>query len=359
MTQETMTSPDSIPTVEELLQAIPAEYLERVAQLLERYPTRFRVLRAFDAAELMLRPDQVPEDAGRAIVADTEATGKDAFNDRICELGMVEIAYDRMTGYIYGVTRVFDQLEDPGIPMPEEASAVNHITDDMLVGKVIDDAVVVEMVERADFIICHNSDFDRPLLERRFPIFEGKAFACSFKQVPWGEAGITSAKQDYIAAMMGFFYLAHRADSDCLALVKILNTPLAGLGNETAFQRLLENYTAVERRIWAVDSPFAVKDVLSKRGYRWSDGLSKPGTEKAWFRAVPEADYEAELAWLFEHGYLKKKFAIPVDHVDAHSRFSPRRDRLPMLYYGPGGIDPRSLAPRAEKALSPPEVHSV
>jgi DNA polymerase-3 subunit epsilon len=348
MTQETITSPDPVPSVEELLQAIPAEYLERVAQLLERYPTRFRISRAFDAAELMLRPDQVPADAGRAIIADTEATGKDAHSDRICELGMAEIAYDRMTGYIYGVTNVFDQLEDPGIPMPAEATAVNHITDDMLVGKAIDDAAVAEMVERADFIICHNADYDRPLLERRFPVFAGKAFACSLKQVPWAEAGFTSAKQDYIAAMMGFFYLAHRADSDCLALVKILNTPMPGLSNETAFQRLLENYKAVERRIWAVDSPYAVKDVLSKRGYRWSDG-TKPDTEKAWNRAVPEAEYEAELVWLFEHGYLKRKFAVPVDHIDEHSRFSVRRDRLPMLYYGPAGVDPRSVAPRAAK----------
>ncbi|KWU24763.1 3'-5' exonuclease [Burkholderia cenocepacia] len=338
MTQEINTSPNSVPSVEELLQAIPAEYLERVAQLLERYPTRYRIVRAFDPAELMLRPEQVPEGAGRAIVADTEATGKDAYTDRIVELGMVEIAYDLMTGYIYGVTRVFDALEDPGIPIPAEASAVNHITDDMVAGHAIDDDAVNAMVETADFVICHNASYDRPLLERRFPIFKGKAFACSFTQVPWQEAGLTSAKQDYIAAMLGFFYLAHRADSDCLALVKILNTPLAGLNNETPFQRLFENYKVTERRIWAVNAPYAVKDVLSKRGYRWSDGVSKPDTEKAWFRTVSEADYAEELAWLFEHGFLNRKFAIPVDHVDEFSRFSPRRDQLPMLYYGPNGI---------------------
>ena len=295
----------------------------------------------------------MPEDAGRFIVADTEATGKDAHTDLICEVGMVEVAYCKMTGYLYGVTRVFDELEDPGVPIPAEASAVNHITDDMVAGRHIDDAEVNAMVEHVDFIVCHNSQFDRPLLERRFPVFAGKAFACSLKQIPWTQAGVSSAKQEFIAqVVMGFFYVAHRADSDCLALVKILNTPLPGLENDTPFQRLVQNYRSPELRIWAVEAPYEAKDALYKRGYAWSDGKT-PGTEKAWNRAVSAEDFHAELAWLYENVYRRRAYSVAVDSVTEFNRFSPRRHKLGMAFCSASGLqNPQLLPPEVLAAVS-------
>lgn len=341
-----------VPSVEQLLQAIPEEYMERVAQLLERYPMLFRVLRVFNPEEIMLRPEQVPEDAGRFIVADVEGTGTDANADHICEVGMVEVAYCKMTGYLYGATRVFDELEDPGVPIPAEASAVNHITDDMVAGRHIDDEEVNAMVEKADFIVCHNASYDRPMLERRFPVFAGKAFACSLKQVPWAQAGVASAKQEFIAqVVMRFFYEAHRADSDCLALVKILNTPLPGLENDTPFQRLVEKYRNPELRIWAVEAPFEAKDSLYKRGYAWSDGKT-PGTEKAWNRAVPAADFHAELAWLYENVYRKRQYGVAVDSVTEFNRFSSRRNKLGMAFCSASGLqNPQLLPPEVLAAM--------
>src|SRR5690606_37152391 len=122
---------------------------------------------------------------------------------------MVKAAINPESGALYGFTGVFDQLEDPGMPIPEAASAMNNIADDMVTGKRIDDDAVEAFIDGAAPIICHNASFDRPLLERRFPFFEKQPFACSLRQIDWSGAGIGGAKLDYIAYRLGFFFGGH------------------------------------------------------------------------------------------------------------------------------------------------------
>jgi DNA polymerase III subunit epsilon len=64
----------------------------------------------------------------RYVAFDLETTGLIAGVDRIVELGAVLFEEDQ-------VLDTWDQLVDPGIPMPAAAGRVNGITDDMLAGK--------------------------------------------------------------------------------------------------------------------------------------------------------------------------------------------------------------------------------
>jgi DNA polymerase-3 subunit epsilon len=328
-----MTQDKNTPSLEDLLQSSTAEHLELVAQLLGRYPDKFRVIRHFDADELMLKPDQIPEDAAFAIILDTEGTGINTQKDHVIELGMVEIAYDPLIGFIYGVTRVFDELEDPGIPIPEEATRVNGITDDMVAGKRIDDNEVQDFVARADLVLCHNSGYDRPMLEKRWPFFQGKPFACSLKQVDWQAAGISSAKLEFLAYHLGFFYDAHRAESDCMALIKVLNTPLSTMEEMTPFQMILQAFRKENRRVWATGAPFDAKDQLRENGYRWFDPAKDgPTVEKAWAKELPEDELDAELEWLKATVFKGKSLSLPLDKVDAFCRFTNRRVPMDRIY---------------------------
>lgn len=98
----------------------------------------------------------------RPIYYDTETTGVRAEEDRIIELA----AYDPERN------KSFVQLINPGRPIPPEASAVHHITDDMLVNEPSFAQVAPDFVtfcEGDSVLIAHNNDsFDKPFLEAEF-----------------------------------------------------------------------------------------------------------------------------------------------------------------------------------------------
>lgn len=311
-------------SMEQLLASCKPHHLERIAQLLEHFGDKFRVLRALDSETLMVPAGELPEGARKFLVIDTESTGLDAQKDRIVELGMLEVAYDPERAVIFGVTRVFDELEDPGMPISPGAMAVHGITDEMVAGLRINDEAVSQYLVDADFVVCHNSGHDRPLLEGRWPAFSDMPFVCSMAQVPWADMGIRGTKLEFIAAMQGFFYTAHRAEGDCFAVVKALMTPMQAIGGQTPFPSLLAALKQQYFRIWATNAPYDVKDVLRTNGYFWSDGTA-PCTEKAWNKTVAAEVLQGELDWLKKNGYAGRSAAIPVDTVDSRVRFSTRR----------------------------------
>lgn len=280
----------------------------------------YRIQKKFHGLPI-LALDELPVDFGIGVALDTETTGRED-SDKIIELGMVSFAYDKTSGEVIGVLGTFNALEDPGMPISPEASAVNNITDEMVAGKSIDDAAVISFVEMADFVVAHNAGFDRRYCEARFPIFKNKIWACSWKQVDWAAFGSPSGKLEQIASSQGFYYDAHRAEMDCFALIQVL-THRDAEGN-TALRQMLENSKRESVRIWAVNSPFASKDALKARGYRWSDGL-KNNSEKAWFTEIFRDELDAELDFLKAEVFLNKPLALPVDVIDGFSRFSSRR----------------------------------
>lgn len=265
----------------------------------------------------------------QGVIVDTETTGRDSDKDHVIELGLVRFSFDD-AGQVHEVADSYDALEDPGVPIPPEATRVNGIRDEMVKGQRIDDARVHELLDGAELVIAHNAAFDRQFLERRLPAFASKAWACSHSQVDWEAEGIGSTKLDYIAFRLGFFYDAHRADIDCRALLHALTRPLPRSGR-TGMASLLARYRDESFRIWAMDSRFEVKDLLAARGYRWADG-KKAGDEKAWNVVVDGAQLEAELAWLKQHIYGGKSAMVKVDKLDAFSRFSNRADRRARHY---------------------------
>ena len=72
---------------------------------------------------------------------------------------------------------------------------------------------------------------------------------------------------------------------------------------------------------WAENSPFDLKNVLKARGYRWSgDGTGQP---RAWYKDVPDAERETELAFLRSNIY-QGEVELLVRRIDAYDRFSNR-----------------------------------
>lgn len=292
------------------------ESLEAAAARLES-SADYRVLRRFVPRDVYAVPGPGAEVA-RALVIDTETTGTDPANDAVIELAVLAFEYDAASGRLLRIVDVYDGLEDPGRPIPAPATAIHGITDAMVVGQRLDEARVTAMLEGVQWVIAHNARFDRPLLERRMPVFETLRWACSVADVPWEAEGYSGAKLQYLAIQQGFFFEGHRSEIDCRALLEVLSRPLPKSGG-TGLALLLQRAAESRLRLWAINSPFETKDVLRARGYRWDP------TKRCWHILVAgrEAAVE-EAAWLKSEIYGGRGVEIDAEVIDATVRFSSR-----------------------------------
>ena len=208
----------------------------------------------------------------RVMVIDTETTGTNKDTDAVIEIGAVVVEVDSQTGQLGRVIDVFSGLEDPGFPIPPESTAIHGITDDMVKGKRFDEVHLNRLLENVHLIVAHNSGFDRPFLERRFKQFEQYAWGCTFDQIAWNEEGFGSSKLEFILYKLGFFYDAHRAVTDCYAVLQALNTPLPNSGVMPA-QRLIDEANQKQFVIYALNTPYETKDALRNKGFRWDADL--------------------------------------------------------------------------------------
>lgn len=292
-----------------------AQNIAEAVHLLESSPD-FKIIRRITPRNAFAESDG--RILSRGVVVDTETTGIDPNRDAIIELGMVLFEFDPGTGIVYNVLGTIDQLEDPGFPIPPEATAVHGITDEMVSGKRIDDSSVERFLEGVSLVVAHNSRFDRVFMEKRLPVFETLPWGCSFAQVDWSEEGIGSAKLEYIAYKYGFFYDAHRADVDCFALLEVLQQPLPKSG-ELVLKTILNSLGLKSYTIYAIGSPFDTKDTLKARAYRWD------GDKKCWHITVTGDDaLKAEVAWLKSSVYGGKSAKVEIEVQNCMTRFSSR-----------------------------------
>jgi DNA polymerase-3 subunit epsilon len=253
------------------------------------------------------------------VIIDLETTGLDHTKDEPIELGMVKFAYSA-AGEITGVIEVFQAFRQATIAIPAEVTAITGITDDLVAGHVIDDAAVANFAAGAHIVIAHNANFDRKFAERFWPLFADKHWACSMSEIDWKANGLSGARLSYLLADAGLFHDAHRAVDDCHALLEILARPL-GVTEQTGLGALLGRARRTSVRIWAENSPFDLKDVLKKRGYRWNDGSD--GLPRAWHIDVDQDDHPQEVEYL-RREIFQREVNLRCRLLTAKDRFSAR-----------------------------------
>lgn len=251
----------------------------------------------------------------RAVFLDSETTGTDVHRDEVIELSMVAFDYDAEAGLITAIheAEAFEGLRDPGRPIPPEASCVNNITDEMVAGTSISNVEVEAFLYGAKLIVAHSASFDRPMVEKTWPVFRSLHWACSIEDMDWKSRGFGSNSLEYLLMKQGFFFDGHRAKIDCLAGIALLAAPLPN--GEPALRILLESARKSRTMIRAVNSPFETKDTLKARGYRWDSN------HRAWWTVTE--DIEAERDWLTEHVYGGRLPDLPVLRLTAKDRFRP------------------------------------
>jgi len=275
-------------------------------------------LRRFVADFPREMPAELPPSTVCACILDTETTGVEA-GDPVIEVAVLPFLFDAADGKILVVLPALGGLQDPGFPIPAEASKVNGIFDDDVKGKTIAWGAIAQMMAACDIIIAHNAGFDRPKVSREIAsradeiggdiVDKANAviWACSLQQLPW--EGMPARRQEILAAWHGFFYAAHRATEDCEALLHLLDVSCNLAPLWQASQR--PSY-----EVWAVGSAFATKDMIKARGYRWY------ADQKTWVRAFDSIEgVEEERGWLAQNVYGRANNPAEVRKIEPQSRF--------------------------------------
>jgi DNA polymerase-3 subunit epsilon len=159
-----------------------------------------------------------------ALIVDVETTGLDPRQHEIVELGLVLIRVDQ-AGTHLSVTDEYASLRQPSRPIPNAASRIHGITDDMVLNQQLDHDQVHRLLSRATVYIAHNARFDRAFLARLYPEVLTRSWLCSMRQIDWFRLGYRSRSLADLLRALGVDdgnEPRHRALADCRRLTSLL-----------------------------------------------------------------------------------------------------------------------------------------
>lgn len=245
----------------------PLEFLSDIEQnpegfaLLERIP--FTCEGKLDHLPLVLNEVTPNERVIAVVFVDIETTGISPQNDKIIKLSLVRCTVSLDRKLLLSIDRVYNGYEDPKFPIPSEATEINKITNAMVQGHTLGMEEVLSFFSDPPLAVAFNANFVRPFFERRFTSLSKLAWASAYHEIDWTQLGFHGRKLEYIVQVENYFYDAHCANNDGLALCYMLYK------RPEALASLLDNSLRQEYKIEAVGAPFDIKDQLKAKGYHW------------------------------------------------------------------------------------------
>lgn len=265
---------------------------DALAALLEQ-SGRYRVLRAVPPPFTNMPPDGCPPDAKCVALVDIESSGLDPANDEMIELAIM-LLFVSANGELLSHFGPVSWLQQPSRPLGSQIIQITGLTDSDLAGKSINDAMAIQLLDRADLLVAHNARFDAAWIERRFPPVAERAWACSCSEIPWLQLGFEGRAQNHLLGQHGWFSSAHRAAADVWSLFHLLQEKRHDPGStieRTHLQRLLKASSTSSVLVEAVNAPYSAKDRFKARQYRWNPD------RKIWFKEMGNDDLAAERSW--------------------------------------------------------------
>lgn len=177
--------------------------------------------------------------AARPIFYDTETTGVSTQNDLIVEIA----AYDPERGLS------FEELINPGVPIPPGATAIHKITDEMVQDKPSFKTIAEQFTAFCEgdvILIAHNNDnFDEPLLcnefERAGLEVPNWKFLDSLKWARRYRPDLPRHSLQVLRETYGFpANNAHRALDDVITLERVFSAMVDDLSIQHVYELLQE-----------------------------------------------------------------------------------------------------------------------
>ena len=223
---------------------------------------------------------------------DTETTGIDRHNDKIIEIAMKTVSFDKTSFKIVSIDNKYESFNDPEVKISEEITYLTGIDNKMVEGQFINWDKVDQIFKTSDLVIAHNASFDRAFVDKFSIQSPKKIWGCSVNDVDWLSKGFASSKQELLCYWHGFYFDSHRAMNDVDALIHLLthNSYTESRPIIEIFKKASESDYIIFADNFQFDS--IKKDILKSNKYRWNN------QEKIWFKNVKYDELEAQKEWL-------------------------------------------------------------
>ena len=291
---------------------ISKEQLQKAAKeperfkLLEKVPFDFKPISAAGQQfeRVVLNRMEVPEKRIRKLVIlDTETTGIDNSAELI-ELAFCVCSYDVRTRTVLSIDCCFDAFSKPEKPISKEVSELTHITNEMLPAKklVYDD--FKEYLPEKCLVVAHNANFDRRILEKTYPyVLADLSWADSMTEIDWRAKGFNGKGLEMLLVQAGYWYDAHRAINDVLALLWLIM-------QTGTLAELCNNASKVSLEV-RLSVSYAEKDSVKALGFRFR------GEDKTWSR-----NFESMASWQETQKSLPKSAkTVSIQVLNSQTRF--------------------------------------
>ena len=244
---------------------------------------------------------------------DVETTGKNRDEDKIIELALKTVDIDKTSGFVISVLNEYGSLEDPGIPISPEATAVNGITDEMVRDKSIDWSNVEQIFSSTELIVAHNSAFDRRFIDRYSNVSHDKVWGCTMVDIDWLKNGFPSKGLEILSMWHGFYYDSHRGMNDVAAMIHLVTHDFES--GRSYSSELLENSF---KHYYLLEAQF--KYDVSKVEKCKAEGFFWNNPSKTWCKKISNEEIDSTREWVsanLQDGY----FTGTIVEVPLYDRF--------------------------------------
>ena len=247
---------------------------------------------------------------------DLETTGTHKKNDCIIEISLKLIQLNKKTGKELKAVDAYESFQDPGCPIPEEASLVNGITDEMVKDHEINWDKVGKILSNSQLCVAHNASFDRAFLDRYLEQSKSKVWGCSINDINWINRGFTNSKLELLSYWHGFYYESHRAMNDVDAMIHLVTHP--HYDTNKPIVELIEKARKAQCRILVkFNYSKELVDLIKSKRYSFN------GETKEWSKIIIDDQVEDEKLWLQDNIY-KGSFSGLLEQVNLIDKYKDR-----------------------------------
>ncbi len=181
------------------------------------------------------------------ICVDCETTGLDVENDQVIEVAAARFTFDEVLDSV-------EWLIDPKCPIPEESTAIHHITQEMVTGQATIDEVLPELIKFMGRtpIVGHGVAFDIKLIDlaakkHKIPCLINNSPVIDTLRLArlYGNSPINSLEE-----LRKHFNIAEEGAHRALADVKV---------NIEVFKQLCSNFQDTKQILKRLEKPIALK----------------------------------------------------------------------------------------------------